>query len=123
MLKERPIMQSRRTFIKSTAVAGAGLALFRGTAWPYGQSPTGLRKFIQPLPGLGPTGLPVATPDTTTFPGADYYQIEVGQFRQQFHPDLPPSTLRGYADTASGLLGNGQPNHRYLGAVIAARQG
>ena len=104
-------MQTRRDFLKTTAIAGAGLTLCRGAAWAFSQSPTGLRKFIQPLPGLGPAGIPVATPNTTAFPGADFYQIEVGQYRQQFHPDLPPTTLRGYADTANGLLGNGRPNH------------
>src|SRR5207244_3710711 len=99
-----------------------GLVLFRGTAWSYSQSPTGLRKFIQPLPGLGPAGIPVASPNTTTFPGADFYEIAVGQYRHQFHPDLPPSTVRGYADMAFGLLVNGQPNHRCLGGVIVARK-
>ena len=115
-------MQSSRTFIKTTAVTGAGLVLFRGTAWPYGQSPAGLRKFIQPLPGLGPAGIPVASANTARFPGTDLYEIEVGQYFHQFHPDLPPSTVRGYADAAFGLLANGQPNHRYLGGVIVARK-
>jgi spore coat protein A len=116
-------MQNRRTFLKTTVATGAGLALFRGTAWPFSQSPTSLRKFIQPLPALGPSGIPLATPDTTTFPGADFYRMEVGQYQQQFHPDLPASTLRGYADTAFGLVGAGRPNHRYLGGVIVARKG
>jgi spore coat protein A, manganese oxidase len=116
-------MQSRRDFIKTTAIAGAGLALCRGSAWAFGQTPAGLSKFIQALPGLGPNGIPVATPNTTRYPGADFYQIEVGQYQQQFHPDLPPSTLRGYADTAFGLLPNGRPNHRYLGGVIVAKNG
>ncbi len=115
-------MQTRREFLKTTAIAGAGLALWRGTAWAFSQSPTGLQKFIQPLPGLGPAGIPVATPNTTAFSGADFYQIEVGQYTQQFHPDLPPSLLRGYADTAYGLLPNGRPNHRYLGGLIVAKK-
>jgi spore coat protein A len=114
-------MHNRRDFLKASALASAGLTLFRSTAWPFGQTPTGLQKFIQPLPGLGPTGIPVAAPNTTAYPGCDYYQIEVGQFTQQFHPDLPPSTLRGYADMAYGLV-NGKPNHRYLGGVIVSQQ-
>lgn len=115
-------MDNRRTFIKKTAVAGAGLALLP-RVWSFSQSPMGLAKFVQALPGLGATGIPVAVPDTSRYFGADYYQIEVGQYRQQFHPDLPPSTLRGYADTAFGLLPNGNPNHRYLGGVIVAKKG
>lgn len=114
-------MQSRREFLKTTAVAGAGLALLPRMSWAFSQSPTGLAKFIQALPGLGPTGVPVATPNTTAYPGADYYQLEVGQYQQSFHPALPPATLRGYADTAYGLIG-GKPNHRYLGGLIVAKK-
>src|SRR6266436_3125141 len=115
-------MQTRRNFIKSTAVAGTGLALFRGTAWPFSQSPVGLRKFIQPLPGLGPRGIRVATPDTTAYPGTDFYQIEAGEYNTwQFHPDLPPSKLWGYADAAFGLV-SGKPDHGYLGGAIVAKK-
>src|ERR1700694_92441 len=47
----------------------------------------GIRKFVDqlsipggaPTPTLGQT-IPVAVPDTTTFPGADYYEIELGQY-------------------------------------------
>ncbi len=34
--------------------------------------------------------IPVAVPDTTTYPGSDYYEIEIGQVREQVHSDLPP---------------------------------
>ena len=37
----------------------------------------------------------------------------------QFHPDLPPTRLWGYADVTSGVTAN----HRYLGGVIVARRG
>jgi spore coat protein A, manganese oxidase len=71
------------------------------------------------LQGLGPTGIPVATPNTTLFPGEDYYQIRVGEFTQMMHPDLPgPTKFWGYADVTNGQT----PNHRYLGGVIVARQ-
>jgi spore coat protein A len=115
-------MQSRREFLKTSAIAGAGLSVFRGTALAFSQSPTNLRKFIQPLPGLGPNGIPMAAPNTSRFPGADYYEIEVGQFQHQFHPNLPAATVRGYADTAFGLSASGKPNHGYLGGVIVARK-
>jgi spore coat protein A len=113
---------NRREFLKWTGVAGAGFTLLPRTAWAFSQSPTGLRKFIQALPGLGPSGIPVAAPNTTSYPGADLYEIEVGQYQQQFHPDLPPATLRGYADRVNGLLSGGRPNHRYLGGAIVAKK-
>ena len=113
---------SRRQFIKTSVVTGAALTLVPRIAWPFSQSPSGLRKFIQPLPGLGPTGIPVATANTTLRPGTDYYEIEVAQYQQQFHPDLPSSTLRGYADSVFGLSGSGRPNHRYLGGLIVAKK-
>src|SRR5690349_18452180 len=119
---KRTMKFSRRDFFKRAATVGAGVALFPRIGLPFSQSPIGLAKFIQPLPGLGPTGIPVATPNTTRFPGADYYEVEVGQYQQQLHPDLPPTNLRGYADTAYGLVGGGKPNHRYLGGLIVARK-
>lgn len=83
----------RREFLMWTAFGGASLLLPLRRAWPYSQSPTSLRKFIQPLPGLRPTGIPVATPSTTRFPCVDYYEISLGQFKQQLHPDLPAETM------------------------------
>jgi spore coat protein A len=68
------------------------------------------------LPGLGPTGIPVLTPNKTLFPGTDYYEIEAAQFTQQLHPAIPTTTFFGYADAAT-------KNHRYLGGVIVAKRG
>ena len=66
----------------------------------------GIRKFVDSLPGLGAAGannlgqyIPVAVPDTTTYPGSDYYEIELGQYTEKMHSDLPPTTLRGYRQT------------------------
>ena len=70
----------------------------------------GMRKFMDALPIP-----PVATPDTTTYPGSDYYEIALGQYTQQLHADLPPTTLRGYRQTNMG----GTP-FSYLGPVIIA---
>src|SRR5665647_1790538 len=63
----------------------------------------GLKKFVDTLPGLGSENandlgqyIPVAVPDTTTYPGTDYYEIAVVQYRMKFHQDLPPTLLRGY---------------------------
>jgi FtsP/CotA-like multicopper oxidase with cupredoxin domain len=83
----------------------------------------GIRKFVDTLPGLNtPNNLgqqiPVAVPDTTTFPGADYYEIELGQYTEKMHSDLPPTTLRGYRQANMG----GAPFH-YLGPLIVAQKG
>jgi spore coat protein A len=83
-----------------------------------GVSPA-LRKFISPLRGLGPGGIPIATADTTTYPGVDYYQIGVAQHSEVLHPDLPgPTTLWGYYDKSFGA-----DNRKiHLGGVIVANQ-
>src|SRR5208282_398747 len=99
-------MTTRRSFLKASAIAGAGLLLPSKRAFPFAQSPTNLRKFIITLPGLGPAGaneigqyIPVAAPDTTKFPGVDYYKIAMQAYRELLHPDLPDEThLWGYAD-------------------------
>jgi len=113
-------MSTRRTFLKSSSAALAGAFLLKGVAWPFAQTPGGIRKFVVPLQGLGPNGIPVAVPNTTLFSGEDYYQIRVGEFTQQMHPDLPgPTKLWGFADVTNGHA----PNHRYLGGVIVAQKG
>ncbi len=62
-----------------------------------------LTKFVDGLPGLcGAAGgtnslgqcIPIAEPDTTTYPGSDYYEIEVVQFREQMHSESGPSGRR-----------------------------
>src|SRR5215469_12273810 len=107
---------NRRHFLQAGAAATAALALpFR--AFPFSQSLTGIKKFVVPLPGLGPTGIPVLTGDTTAFPGFVTYSITAGPFTQKLHPDIPnPTKLWGYADAST-------PNLRYLGGVIVAKRG
>jgi FtsP/CotA-like multicopper oxidase with cupredoxin domain len=93
-----------------------------------------IRKFVDTLPGLGPTGannlgnyIPIANPDTVTYPGSDYYEIELRQYTQQMHSDLPPTMLRGYVQTNYGTDSHGHntvapdPIH-YLGPFIQARK-
>ena len=69
----------------------------------YALSPL-LRKFVNPLPGICTSPgqvtpcIPIATKDTTTFPGSDYYQIGLRDYSQQMHADLPATPLRGYYD-------------------------
>jgi len=69
-----------------------------------------IRKFVDLLPGVGPAGannlgqyIPVAVPDTTTYPGCDYYELQLRQYREQMHSDLPPTTLRGYVQVKNGV--------------------
>ena len=47
----------RRRFIQLTAGTAAYLAL-TARSWPFSQSPLGVRKFTQPLRGLGNSGIP-----------------------------------------------------------------
>ena len=108
----------RRRFIQLTAGTAAYLAL-TARSWPFSQSPLGVRKFTQPLRGLGNSGIPLAT--KTTRGGTDFYDIEVAEFRDALHPDLYAGSgntgtkFWGYADRG-GL-------HRYLGGIVAANRG
>jgi FtsP/CotA-like multicopper oxidase with cupredoxin domain len=91
-----------------------------------------IRKFVDTLPGLGAASannlgnfIPVAKPDTITYPGSDYYEIELRQYTQKLHSDLPPTTLRGYVQVNYGTDTHGhnalapEPIH-YLGPFIQA---
>jgi spore coat protein A len=109
----KTIKTTRREFIKVATATGVGAMLPWRRAYASAQSPS-LRKFIQALPGLGPSGIPVAT--SVPYLGADYYQLTAGEYTQQLHPQLPPTRLWGYADTTTGV-------HRHLGPVIVAQRG
>ncbi|QGN50130.1 hypothetical protein GKC29_27135 [Micromonospora sp. WMMC415] len=110
---------------------------------------TGIRKFVDPLPtlraagstgttdatGASPTGggpvdgLPIAAPDTITYPGCDYYEIGLREYAQRLHRDLPATRLRGYRQLNLGTDPTGHntlaPPERpvHLGPVIVARRG
>jgi spore coat protein A, manganese oxidase len=127
-------MTSRREFLKTTGIAGAGLILYSKfgaqRVWAFAQSP-GLRKFRDltgapiPLRGLGPGGIPVAVPDALAAPvtGAVHYTIDICQFTDRLHPDLPnPTALWGFKPlNALGINGAVTPAH--LGGVIVAQKG
>jgi spore coat protein A len=116
-------MITRRTFVKSAAMAGAGALTLRGKAWPFAQSPTNIRKFITSLPGLGPSAqneigqyIPLATKRTINFAGqnTDLYNVAAGIFSERMHPDLPGKTdFFGYADLSTF-------DQKYLGGAIVA---
>jgi len=80
----------------------------------------GLKKFVDSLPGLGPTGvnnlgqyIPQGVPDTTTYPGSDYYEIALVEFSEQMHSDLPGP----YNLNTPGALGTRQRGYVQLGTA------
>jgi spore coat protein A len=74
-----------------------------------------LKKFVQPLRGVGE--IPLAASDGTSTWGsttATHYTIDIGQFEDQLHPDLPnPTRLRGFGQDG---------NFKHLGGIIAAKR-
>src|SRR5665648_487134 len=89
---------------------------------PYWNYTPPLTKFINTLPGVGSGAandlgqyIPVAVPDTTSYPGvtdgtiaaatADYYEIAAVEYEEQMHEDLPPTRLRGYVQIWTPELG------------------
>jgi FtsP/CotA-like multicopper oxidase with cupredoxin domain len=106
---------------------------------PTGPYSGGLRKFIdrlplpavmQPDPTLNPNPTVLAVADTTTFPGTDYYMIELVEYRLQMHGDLPPvvgtwpnqtggTLLRGYRQVFADGTGTAPS---YLGPIILAQK-
>ena len=111
-------MSNRRNFLETSALIGAGTLLVPRRLWPFVQSPTNLRKFVIGLPGLGSAAaneigqdMPIATPNTTIYPGFDYYNIQMSQYSELTHPDLPkPTTFWGYSD----ITGLGDSSNRYI---------
>jgi len=95
-----------------------------------------LAKFVDPLPvlwdpragGTAPAKcLPLAVPDTLTYPGSDYYEIEIHEYSEKMHSGLlNNTTLRGYVQVNKGTNVAGTANDvvpapiRYLGPVIVA---
>jgi spore coat protein A len=119
-------MINRRQFLKVAAAAGAALAVpwyfDTGSAFAFYQS-MGLQKFIRPLRGVGPGGIPVAVADSFPAPvtGVTHYSLTIGQFTDQLHPDLDPTTLWGYNPAVA--LGGGSQPQRHLGGIIVAQRG
>ncbi len=119
-------MFNRRQFIARALAAGAALSVpwyfDTRSAFAFYQS-TGLRKFAQPLRGVGPGGIPVAAPDAFPAPvtGVTHYSLSIAQFRDQLHPHLGPTKLWGY-NPAVPLGGGAQPQ-RHLGGIIVAQRG
>ena len=78
----------------------------------------GMQKFRDVLPDLTSA---IATPNTATFPGSDFYIIGLVQYTAQMHADLPATTLRGYCQLAS-TTSTACTTQSYLGPVILAQK-
>ena len=68
----------------------------------------GLKKFVDTLAGDGAAEannmgqyIPIAVPDTHTYPGTDYYEIALVQYRQKFASSMPATLLRGYVQIST----------------------
>ena len=117
---------SRRTVLKAGAAASASLVVpwrWLASAQTAGAATQTqrLRKFVQPLRNPVTGGIPLAQPDTKNHrwwqPGVTHYSIDIDEYSDQLHPDLPhPTRLWGF--------GQGPRNRwRHLGGIIAAKRG
>ena len=127
-------MHSRREFLKTVTVAGAGLAVYGGLgvrearAW-YQTTPQTTPLWRTAFRGVGPAGIPVAAPDgwpgaavPAPVTGVTHYTLDIGQFQDQIHPGLGPTTLWGYQPTVA--LGIGAPQTQtHLGGIIVGQRG
>ncbi len=75
----------------------------------------GIRKFVDGLPGFGPDKIndlgqyiPIAQADTSSYPGADYYEIAAVEYTEQMHKDLPATKLRGYVQLSTSVVPGAQ---------------
>jgi spore coat protein A len=117
---------NRRDFVKTSAMAGAGLAMMKFSeryALAFYQSPTGISKFTNPFRGVGPGGIPVAAPDAFAAPvtGVTHYSLAANQYQDVLHPALGPTNLWGY--NPLNALGGGIQPQRHLGGIIVAQRG
>jgi FtsP/CotA-like multicopper oxidase with cupredoxin domain len=92
----------------ATIAARGAVTSIDVTSGGSGYLTPGLKKFVDTLAGLGPDNannlgqyIPVAVADTTSYPGSDYYEIAVVQYRQKFSSQLPATLLRGYVQLST----------------------
>src|SRR4030042_3237380 len=105
---------TRRQFLKYSAIAGAATVLpwklaMREAYAQYGVNSPNLQKFIRPLRSIGGIAgvfTPITAPDTQQaipVAGSDgtrgwgsisaaHYKIDIPQFTDQLHPNLPGAT-------------------------------
>ncbi len=86
---------TRRTMLKGGVIAGAGLAVVPWIGRTRADSPE-LRKYVSRLT------IPEIARPRHLAEGIAHYRIEMTEFSQQVHPDLPPTRLWGYDGTWPG---------------------
>lgn len=108
----------RRKFLQTSTAAAAGTAAFltmKRLGFAFSQSGN-LAKFIQPLRGVGGTGIPLLASDGLGLGGATHYSLDIVQYEDLLHPSLVnPTRLWGYAP-AGGTT-------KHLGGIIVAQRG
>ncbi len=105
----------RRTFVKLAGTTAAAIAFGAGISRLVqpAQAAMNLTKYVDAL--VIP---PVLTPDTTTYPGIDYYDMSMVQgTTHKFHRDLPPTNTYSYFGVAPAT------GFHYLGPTIVANKG
>ncbi|HEY6912294.1 MAG TPA: twin-arginine translocation signal domain-containing protein, partial [Myxococcales bacterium] len=121
-------MQTRRDFLKTTAAAGAGLAAWSllpaRKAWAFYQTPA-TPLWATSFRGVGPGAIPVAAPDLLPAPvtGVTHYTINMGQFTDQIHPSLGPTTLWGFNPASALGMGGLPQTPAHLGGILVAQKG
>jgi spore coat protein A, manganese oxidase len=120
-------MSTRRQFIKSTIGTAAGLAFWGSfgsrRAWAFYQTPPASTPLWRTaFRGVGPGGIPVASPDAFVAPvtGVTHYTVDINPFTDQLHPTLGPTRLWGY-NPAFPVGGGSQPQ-KHLGGIIVAQK-
>ena len=124
-----PLLGTIATFLISTQPAAAQTRLVTPalSSLPTWQSSPVLTKFLEEI--RTPGKITVALPDgTRTFPGshtvADHYTIDINEFKDQLHPQLPPTTLWGYNPTlALGVGAGALVPQSHLGGILIAQRG
>jgi spore coat protein A, manganese oxidase len=86
---------TRRTMLKGGLIAGAGLATVPWIGDTRAESPT-LRKYVSRL------AIPELARPQQFADGIAHYRIEMTEFSQNVHPDLPPTRLWGYGGAWPG---------------------
>ncbi len=123
--KNKDITKMNRRIFVGLAGTTAAAALAFGAAAPGSALPSipgpilqahaalNLRKYVDAL--VIP---PVLTPDTTMYPGTDYYEMSIVQgTTHKFHRDLPATKTYSYFDSAPAT------GFHYLGPTIVATKG
>ncbi|MFZ2447341.1 MAG: multicopper oxidase domain-containing protein [Syntrophobacteraceae bacterium] len=119
---------TRREFIRLSVMSGVaagalgtGLLSFPTSAFAA-KSPL-LRKFVQPLRGVGPGGIPIVAPDAFQAPvtNVTHCTVDMLQFTDTLHPNLGPTTLWGYNPRVP--LGGGVQPPKHLGGIVVVNRG